>query len=167
MRRTSRTLTALVAARTVPSFHAGIASAKEVSEADASSGARSRNVPTSSKPRSGDRWNGGGTTAAVDLAVEAVPRDLGTASTFREAYPHEPSAFSTVEVFSAEPLVAVMRSLLEAGGGAQEPESQVCLLLTRMADAMLGGLTVCDDQGTIVYVNSSLCRMLGTTRAEL
>ena len=108
-----------------------------------------------------------GTTAAVDLAVEAVPRDLRTASMFREAYPHEPSAFSTVEVFSAEPLVAVMRSLLEAGGGVQETGSQVCPLLTRMADAMLGGLTVCDDQGTIVYVNSSLCRMLGTTRAEL
>ena len=86
---------------------------------------------------------------------------------FREAYPHEPSAFSTVEVSSAEPLVAVMRSLLEAGGGVQETGSQVCPLLTRMADAMLGGLTVCDDQGTIVYVNSSLCRMLGTTRAEL
>ena len=58
---------------------------------------------------------------------------------FREAYPHEPSAFSTVEVLLAEPLVAVMRSLLEVGGGVQETGSQVCLLLTRMADAMLGG----------------------------
>ncbi len=167
MRRTSRTLTALVAACTVLSFHAGIASATGVSEADASSSSRPRNVARSSKPRSGGRWNVNGTTAAVDLAVEAVPGDLRTAGMFQEAYPQEPSALSTVGVLSAEPLVAVMRSLLEAGGGVQETGSQVCPLLTRVADAMLEGLTVCDDQGTIVYVNSSLCRMLGTTRAEL
>ncbi len=51
--------------------------------------------------------------------------------------------------------------------GARDLEMQPYLLLTRMADAMLEGLTVCDERGTIFYVNSSLCRMLGTAPGDV
>ena len=106
------------------------------------------------------------TNAATDLEVAGTAHDLRTASLFRKACPPELSVLS--RVLSPAPPDAVMRNLLKKeGGGAENPEVQACLLLTRMADAMLEGLTVCDDLGTIVYVNTSLCRMLGTTRVEV
>lgn len=167
MGHTSRTLTALVAVCTVLSFHAGIVSATEVIEGDVGSNGRSRNVARSSKPRSGNGWSGGGTNAATGLEVEGATRDQRTAGLYREPYPVEPSVLSALGLLPGESLAAVVRHLFEEVGGAQDPETQACLLLTRMADAMLEGLTVCDDRGTIVYVNTSLCRMLGTTPAEV
>ena len=166
MRHISRTLTAFVAVCTVLSCHAGIVSATEISEGDANSSGRLRNVARSSKLRSGNRWSGGSTSAATDLGVEGAARDLRTAGLFREACPAELSVLSKAGVLSSDPLGAVVRSLLKDGAGVERPEMQACLLLTRVADAMLEGLTVCDHRGTIVYVNTSLCRMVGTTRAE-
>ena len=72
----------------------------------------------------------------------------------------------TGDVRSPDPLVAVVRNLLMESG-AKDLETQPYLLLARMADAMLEGLTVCDPRGTVVYVNTSLCRMLGMTQAEV
>ena len=69
--------------------------------------------------------------------VEGTPRDLRTADQFREACPPELSVPSTVGVLSPDPLAAVVRNLLKEGGGAEDPEMQACLLLTKVADAML------------------------------
>ena len=166
MRHTSKTLTALVAVCTVLSCHAGIVTATEVSEGEANSGGRLQRVIRSSKSqertpcewwRHERRHGFGGRRNGFRLDHGGVcSRRVAPSSVF----------FPPEDVRSPDPLVAVVRNLLKEGG-AKDLETQACLLLTKMADAMLEGLTVCDDRGTIVYVNSSLCRMLGTTRAEV
>ena len=165
MRHTSKTLTAFVAVCTVLSCHAGIVTSTEVNEGEANSGGRLQRVIRSSKSRSGGLAKGGGTHATTDLEAGETACDL-TRAGLLEARDRKLNLLSTVNVRSPNPLVAVVRNLLMESG-AKDLEIQPYLLLTKIADAMLEGLTVCDERGTVVYVNDSLCRMLATTRGAL
>jgi PAS domain S-box-containing protein len=156
-----------MAVGTILSCHAGIVTAAEISEGDANSCVRLQRVSRSSKLRRGDRGSSGGPPVATDLEAKGTARDSRPADRFREALTPTLRVVPPVGGQSADPVAAVVRNLLKGDAGVQTSEMQACRLLARVADAMLEGLTVCDPSGTVVYVNTSLCRMLGMTPAEV
>jgi len=63
-------------------------------------------------------------------------------------------------------LRAAMRGLLQQQGPAVS-ERQVDLLLAWLSGSTLEGLVLCNRSAHVLYVNDSLCQMLGRARAEL
>jgi PAS domain S-box-containing protein len=77
----------------------------------------------------------------------------------------ERQRMSVSEAPAGRTLRGALRDLLAEGGHISEPHLDV--LLSRISDATLTGIVLCDADGRIIHINDYLCRLLGRARVEL
>jgi PAS domain S-box-containing protein len=184
MRRSRGSRAAIVALCAALASNVAVVDAAEIADVDAVIDGRLRTVARSNKPRP----NRGRSTRVGAAAVnEALASEL-TLEACATQIRHAQALLPTLDVDAGTPipdfdvctlgrpvqpaartdqLVAVLRNLVHEIGCALTPESQVSRVLCSMADAMHEGLAVCDHRATIIYVNNSLCRMLGREGTDM